>query len=132
MMISEPEDRAWVFVSHASEDLKMVRRVRNYLEEKDAGPILFYLRALTQPEEFWPLIEREIQARSFFLYCGSNAAEKSVWVQRERNAVEAASLNQPKRIGHTRVDQFDIDHNYLDEFLAKTRVFPSYANRDRG
>src|SRR5262245_21003171 len=47
-------DRAWIFVSHASADLANVRKVRNYLEEKGAAPLLFHLRALTNPTEFWP------------------------------------------------------------------------------
>jgi TIR domain len=129
-MSSEREDRAWIFVSHASEDLKMVRKVRNYLEDKDAGPLLFHLRALTEPEEFWPLIKREIEVRSFFLYCESPAAEESPWVRRERDAVEAARKDNPKRIGRVRVDGADIDHHYLDYFLTTTRVFASYAGSD--
>ncbi len=46
----------WIFVSHSSEDMKAVRVVRNYLEEKGASPLLFHLMALTTAEEFWPLI----------------------------------------------------------------------------
>ena len=82
--------RTLIFVSHASADIKMVRQVRNYLEERDTIPLLFHLVALTNAEEFWPLIEREILARNFFLYCESEAAERSQWVQRERHAVELA------------------------------------------
>jgi len=87
--------------------------------------------ALTDPEEFWPIIEREIQARSFFLYCESPAAEASPWVQREREAVEAARRGHPKRVGRIRVDQPEIDQASLDEFLSKTRVFLSFAQQDR-
>jgi hypothetical protein len=39
----EPESNAWIFVSHASADLKMVRQARNYLEDKGAAPLLFHL-----------------------------------------------------------------------------------------
>ncbi len=49
----------------------------DYLESKNAAPLLFHLIALTNPEEFLPLIEREIQARSFFLYCESRAAKSA-------------------------------------------------------
>jgi hypothetical protein len=55
-----------IFVSHSSKDLVRVRQVRNYLEESDASPISFHLLALQAPEEFWPIIDREIEARNFF------------------------------------------------------------------
>jgi hypothetical protein len=121
---------AWIFVSHASVDLPAVRRVRNYLEDKDAAPLLFHLKALTEEDEFWPIIAREIAARNFFLYCESPAAAASPWVRRERLAVEAASRTSPRRIGSIRVDGGEIDFRALDAFLTKTRVFPSYLNVD--
>jgi hypothetical protein len=119
-----------IFVSHASADIKMVRRVRNYLEEKDTIPLLFHLVALTHAEEFWPLIEREILARNFFLYCESEAAERSQWVQRERQSVELARQRLAKRIGHIRVDGSDIDTQQLDRFLRDTFVFFRFDTAD--
>ncbi len=127
----DADDRTWIFVSHASADIGVVRTVRNHLEDKGASPLLFHLKALTNPEEFWPIIEREIQARNFFLYCESDAAERSEWVQRERQAVEVAQRRKPKRIGRIRVDRPEIDLATLDEFVSKTRVYPSYARADR-
>ena len=122
--------QAWVFVSHSSQDLRRVRQVRNYLEEKGASPLLFHLIALTNPEQFWPLIEREIAARNFFLYCDSKNAQASEWVSRERAAVEGIAQSKPIRIGHVRVDEEQLDHTALDSFLAKTRIFPIYARED--
>lgn len=55
---------AWIFISHSSVDLPMVRQVRNYLEGRGAAPLLFHLLSLKHSEEFWPLIEREISARN--------------------------------------------------------------------
>ena len=130
MTIREQVD-AWIFVSHASTDLANVRKVRNYLELKGAAPLLFHLRALTDPEEFWPLIEREIVARNFFLYCESDAAEQSEWVRRERDAVARAAVSSPKRIGAVDVGGTDVEMSQLDAFLSKTRVFPSFSHRDR-
>ncbi len=40
--------RTLIFVSHASADIKMVRQVRNYLEERDTIPLLFHLVALIE------------------------------------------------------------------------------------
>jgi hypothetical protein len=125
------EWKSWIFVSHASADLANVRRVRNLLEERGASPLLFHLMALEDPDEFWPIIEREIRARNFFLYCESNAAELSSWVSKERSAVEKARLEYPKSIGTIRVDGPEIDEHAIDEFLARTRVFPSFTHRER-
>jgi hypothetical protein len=123
--------RAWIFVSHASDDILRAREVRNYLESKGAAPLLFHLKALTNPEEFWPIIEREIAARNFFLYCQSAVAEEREWVRRERAAVEAAGRERPIRVDSIRVDSGDLDFARLDAFLAKTRIFPSFSRQDR-
>ena len=124
-------DRTWIFVSHASADLRAVREVRNYLEAKDASPLLFHLLALEHEREFWPIIEREIVARDFFLYCESAAAAASPWVERERKAVEKAVGRKPKRIGSIRVDAGEIDFGALNDFIATSRVFPSFRHGDR-
>ena len=125
------EYHAWIFISHASDDLVRVREIRNYLESKGASPLLFHLKALANPEEFWPIIEREIAARNFFLYCQSAVADEREWVRRERAAVEAAGRERPIRVDSIRVDGGDLDFTKLDAFIAKTRVFPSYATQDR-
>ncbi len=117
------EVKSWVFVSHASEDIAAVRQVRNHLESAGASPLLFHLKALTRAKEFWPLIDKEIRARSFFLYCESAAAERSEWVRRERIAVEKAAKRQAKRIGRIRVDAESLDLESLNDFVARTRVY---------
>ena len=91
----------------------------------------FSPEGVAEPEEFWPIIEREIAARNFFLYCESDVAEKREWVRRERAAVEAASRKRPIRIDSIRVDGPEPDFVKLDAFLSKTRVFPSFSQRDR-
>jgi len=131
-MPNDNEQKSWIFVSHAGADLVNVRRLRNLLEERGASPLLFYLMALDDPEEFWPIIEREIRARNFFLYCESPSAELSSWVRKERAAVEKARLEYPKSIGTIRVDGPEIDEHAVDEFLARTRVFPSFTHSERG
>jgi hypothetical protein len=99
-------------------------------ESKGAAPLLFHLKALAKPEEFWPIIEREIAARNFFLYCQSAVAEEREWVRRERAAVEAAGRERPIRVDSIRVDSGDLDFTRLDAFLAKTRIFPSFSDED--
>jgi TIR domain len=128
--MSRSDYHAWIFVSHASDDLIQVRKVRNYLEEKGASPILFHLLALKEPEQFWPVIEKEIEARNFFLYCESEIARMREWVQRERAAVEAVAKVRPVRIGVIRVDGPQLELAELDAFLATIRVFPSFSPGD--
>jgi hypothetical protein len=130
MAVSRSNYHAWIFVSHASDDLVQVRKVRNYLEEKGASPLLFHLLALKEPEEFWPIIAKEIEARNFFLYCESEIAQTREWVRRERAAVDTAAKLKPVRIGAIRVDGPELDLEVLDTFLAKIRVFPSYSGAD--
>jgi hypothetical protein len=98
-----------VFVSHSSADLRKVREVRNFMEDRDAAPILFHLRALTDPERFWPLIELEISARNFFLLRDSEAARASPWVQREREAVRKISNQRAIRVGRIDLDKHPLD-----------------------
>lgn len=131
VMIQQENNRSWIFVSHSSEDIVIVRKIRNYLEEKGASPLLFHLMALKEADEFWPLIEREILVRNFFLYCDSPAAQKSVWVQKERATVEVARGKGAKRVGRISVDKNDVDWSVLDEFLSKKRVYLSYSHKDR-
>jgi TIR domain len=52
-------------------------------------------------------------------------------VQRERRVVAEVAKRRPIRIGHVRVDQPEFDRAGLGSFLARTRVFPSYASQDR-
>lgn len=131
LIMASPANRTWIFVSHASADLEPVREVRNYLERKDASPLLFHLRALKHEDEFWPVIEREIAERDFFLLCESEAADQSEWVKRERAAVERATMHRSKRIGSIRVDGGELDFTQLDRFIGTMRVFPSYSRQDR-
>jgi hypothetical protein len=125
------KSKSWIFVSHASADLAAVRQVRNYLESKDASPLLFHLLALKHEDEFWPIIEREIAERDFFLLCESEAADRSDWVRRERAAVREAAQHRSKRVGSIRVDVGEIDYHQLDRFLGTMRVFPSYRHLDQ-
>jgi hypothetical protein len=114
---------AWVFVSHASADLAKVRTIRNFMEDNGAAPILFYLRSLIRAEQFWPLIEQEIAARNFFLFCDSKAARASEWVRRERGAVAPIAQEHPIRIGRISLDGPEIDFHEIERFLVHARVY---------
>lgn len=124
------ENHAWVFVSHASADLARVREVRNLLEARGTSPLLFHLKSLRKPNQFWPLIKREIAERNFFLYCDSEAAEASEWVARERREVEAARMMRPIRLGRIKVDGERLDTAALDDFVSDINAYISYTRRD--
>jgi hypothetical protein len=78
---------AWVFVSHSHSDLEAIRRVRDEFERLHANPLLFFLMCLKDDEEVDQVIKREITACNVFLICDSPAAQKSGWVQKERQFV---------------------------------------------
>jgi hypothetical protein len=80
---------AWIFVSHSVQNLEEVRRVRNFLEEQGANPILFFLKCVREDDELDSLLKREIEARNFFLLCDSEAARNSRWVHEEVEFVKA-------------------------------------------
>ena len=124
------EVKKWIFVSHASSDIKHVRKVRNYLERKGASPLLFHLLSLSHPEAFWPIIRDEISARNFFLYCDSEKARDREWVLRERAEVAKIAKSRPIRIGQIRVDTPKLDRSGLNRFLSDLRVFLSYSRHD--
>ena len=83
------EEKVYIFVSHSHRDLQIVRLIRNYLEnELDAEPILFFLKSKTDEDEIMQLIKDEIDARIWFIYCKSQNAENSKWVNSEREYVK--------------------------------------------
>lgn len=124
-------DPPWIFVSHASADLGRVRQVKNDLEELGAAPLLFHLRALSQPEEFCPLIEREIRARNSFLFCESAPTMRSEWVQRERAAVAPLASSGTIKIGTINVEEAELELEALRQLVSRTRCFVSNASADQ-
>ena len=130
--MASSQSNSWIFISHASADLPVVRGIRNYLEDKGAAPLLFHLLALKDPEEFWPIVQREIEARNFFLYCDSPAAQKSDWVRREIDAVERLRAFKPVRVERIDVSSGAADVEVLDELVRKTRVYVHHNVPYRG
>lgn len=124
-MTSSEQSNAWVFVSHAGADLAKVRLVRNFLEQQNASPILFHLKSMSHPRKFWPVIRDEIMARNFFLFCDSEAARSSQWVQRERSLVERLGRKRPVRIGRIAVDG-DLDCGGLQRFVRNLNYYAYY------
>ncbi|MBQ6568784.1 MAG: toll/interleukin-1 receptor domain-containing protein [Clostridia bacterium] len=123
-------DKGFIFLSHSHEDIKNVRRVRNYLEDIGCNPIMLYLRGTDRPNTIKRIIKHEISARENFIYCNSPAAERSKWVTMERNFVR-------KMHKKPRVEEININEDFeskivpiLNKFKLSTTVFVSRVQKD--
>lgn len=119
---------AWIFLSHSSKDFDKVREVRNILEVQDHNPLMFFLKCLDDDDEIDDLIEREIEARSWFVLCDSQHARNSRWVQQEVEIIKG----YPKKT-YLEIDLEDPDVNLEEELsylTKKASVFLSYVQAD--
>ena len=70
-----------------------MRIIRNEFEKYHQNPLAFHLKCLktetdADKKELFDLIKREIEARDWFVYCESSAAEHSDYVKLEREYVK--------------------------------------------
>ena len=84
---------SWIFISHSSADIEVIRIIRNEFEKYGQNPLAFHLKCLNtdteeNERELFDLIQREIEARDWFVYCESESAKKSKYVQMERDYVK--------------------------------------------
>lgn len=124
----------WIFLSHASEDIDMVRRVRNTFEKYGQNPLAFHLRCLDEKypkkeEELWDLIYREIDAREWFVYCKSPRSEKNKNVLRERQYIEKSGKNKIWMLDLT--EKWEIIESKIYKICRDLEVFISYSSVDR-
>jgi len=120
----------WIFVSHSNDDVDAVRKIRDYLEQQGHSPILFFMLCLSNDDQLPSLIEREINARSFFVLCDSDSARKSVWVQQEIEMVKRAHA-------HKVYEEINLESDFskqlpqLKALIKRATVYLSYSNKDR-
>lgn len=124
----------WIFLSHASRDIDLVRRVRNEFEKYGQNPLAFHLRCLDEEyprkeEELWDLIYREIDAREWFVYCKSPRSENSDNVLRERQYIERSGKNKIWMLDMT--ESWDAIATKIHKICADLEVFISYTHQDR-
>lgn len=124
---------SWVFLSHSSEDIIKARIIRNEFERYGQNPLMFHLKCLNDDteenkEELFDLIKREIEVRDWFVYCESESAEKSSYVQMERNYVKECNK---QFIWMINLDQ-DIDtiKEQVREICCSIQVFLVYDKKD--
>ena len=135
------DEMVYIFVSHSHQDIEKVRVLRNYLESINTEPILFFLKSLNDKDEIVELIKREIDARAWFIYCDSENAKNSTWVQTEK---EYMMKTYKKSITLDLIDDFvDFDGKfelkertkanlkyYIKGILDAQNVYISYSYRD--
>lgn len=133
--------KQYFFISHSHLDIEKVRLIRNVIEETFFyEPILFFLKCLSDENELQNLLQREISERIWFVYCKSENAEKSGYVQQEREFVRKLIENGKKiHIIEIELDKYNIWNNkifsYLKEQISfqikKTKLFISYSGSDK-
>ena len=120
---------AWVFLSHSHKDFDKVRELRNELEGQGHHPLLFFLKCLGDDSEIDDLIRREIEARSWFIFCDSPNSRSSLWVAEERKIIIGLSSHTSATV--------DLDDPLSTQLLSisgltkRASVFLSYVREDR-
>lgn len=128
-MTDERGEGAWIFLSHSTKDWATVRRVRNALEELGHKPLTFFLKAITDESELDDLLRREIEARTWFLLCGSENARASRKVQDEVRMVKElpGKVYEELDLGAPMDEQLQ----RVDALPKRATVFLAYAAADR-
>ena len=126
-MQSNSEKEIWIFLSHSNKDFERVRKIRNYLEEKDCRPLMFYLKCLSNDDEINDLIRREIECRTRFIICDSENARASKWVQSEINYIK--SRDRTFEVLDLAASD-DVIKQKLDLMINSSRIYVSYSRRD--
>ena len=124
---------SWIFISHSSKDIEKIRSIRNEFEKWGQNPLAFHLKCLNtdtkENEEFlFDLIKKEIEARNWFVYCESESAQNSKYVQLEREYVD--------KLGKVQIWRLDLSKS-INEIMSEIKaictrlhVFLSYVHKD--
>ena len=123
----------YIFLSHSSKNIDIVRRIRNEFESLGQNPIAFHLRCLDEnykgrDEELWNLIYREINAREWFVYCQSPEAKESDNVQKEYAYIQQAGMDKIWTIDIT--EDWESIRNKIQKIVADLEIFISYSRED--
>jgi TIR domain len=125
--VTEPEG-AWIFLSHSNNDWFPVREIRNVLEARGHRPLMFFLKCLNDHTELHDLIRREIEARTWFLLCDSQAARRSRWVREEMELIRSIPGKYSETVNLDRPLASQLDR--IDALCRRATVYLSYARDD--
>ena len=129
MAIKRADEGAWIFLSHSNKDFIQVGRLRNELETQGHRPLMFFLKCLNDDSEIDDLIKREINARTWFIFCKSQNSKVSKWVRSE--------IAHVKSLRGKVYEEVDLDMPIATQvqaakpLLRRASVFISYAIADR-
>lgn len=128
--------RKTVFLSHSSKDIDKVRQIRDILEALDYEPLLFHLKCLDDDNEnLETFIKKEIEARNIFIYCKSDNADNSPWVQKELEYIKSFDTKRLFTIDITLPlsQTLVVLLESITEIIKKNRIFIScsHANPDK-
>jgi len=125
--VAAPEG-AWIFLSHSSHDWRAVREIRNHLEARGHRPLMFFLKCLNDHSELHDLIRREIEARTWFLLCDSQAARESRWVREEMELIRSIPGKYSETVNLDRPLASQLHR--IDALCRRATVYLSYARDD--
>ena len=117
----------FIFISHSHNDIDKVRKIRNDLEKEGFEPLCFYLKCMEDADELASLIQREIDAREWFVFVDSENARSSKWVNMERAYI---SSKDSKKILTIPLDDEDAIGKVVEKITHNLRVFISHSNSD--
>lgn len=122
----------WIFLSHSSRDIMKVRIIRNEFEKHGQNPLTFHLRCLNADteegrKELDSLIKREIDAREWFVFCESEAAANSEYVQMEKAYIIASGKKKIWSIDMTLPIEKLIDK--VNDICTQIKVYISHRKR---
>lgn len=117
----------YIFLSHSHDDIEIIRKIRNTLEQEGFEPLCFYLKCLSDDSEIEDLIKREIDAREWFIFANSENSRKSKWVTLER---EYITRTNSKKIITIDLDDKKGISDAVNGILHNLRIFISYSSKD--
>lgn len=125
---------SWIFLSHSSKDIKLVRRIRNEFEDCGHNPLAFHLKCLNDSTdegkaEIFSLLRREIDAREWFVFCESENARNSEYVQFERNYIHQSGKDKIWSLDINQ--QWDSLKKTIDRISRDLRIYLEFSNQDR-
>lgn len=125
-------NRITIFLSHSSKDIDKVKKVRNILELLGFDPLIFYLKCLDDDSEaLSDLLKKEIEARSLFLYCKSEASEESRWVQEELKYIKSFDNKRLYTIDMSALEKGMIEFlRRITHIIVENRILIYYDMKD--
>lgn len=123
---------SWIFLSHSSADIEKVRMIRNAFERHHQNPLAFHLKCLRTDtkkgcRELESLIQREINARDWFVFCESEDARKSSYVNMEKDYVIKCGKKKIYTIDMSLPIEEILEK--VEQICADVRIYISYCKK---